>query len=309
MIDNSSLPPVEVANQALINQLKKLSEDLAGLGVRRQQKLDQLIESLQSAEEAIDTPSGYIVTGKYARELVEAYQLSPIERWATTSLRSAAPNTWERILRDSSDLAQARRQTDPRNWQYELHLTSRLLSSDLDAIWPNCAGTPDIRVSMDGQEIAIEAKRPAQEGSVDKNVSNAIDQLFRSTLRNEPNAVGLVAISLDLCLLGRFMKPANGKEPEIYQCPIGDNEEIVKPFLQICEQLIELPSMKTLKMNSRIAGVMFTACYPAWLRRPAAAPKLCVVNRTAFPIASSAENKELLWNLVHRLRTQSHGFE
>ena len=310
---DASTSAVDLSNETVIGQLRDLSQVLRGLGVDRQSKLDELIRNLDSASNSLKGGEAVQVTGKYARELVEAHQLLPIARWATTALRSAAPKTWQRILRDSTDLISAKEQTDPRNWQYELNLCSRMLHANLEASWPNLEKEPDIRLKVGNQPISVEAKRPAGENSVEKNVSKAIEQLFSGCLASEPETIGLVAVSLDLCLLHRLIRPIevepSGPAVDVYHYPAGDQpDDLAKPFSKLCNDLILLPKVKKLLDNPRIAGIMFTCCYPGVLRRPGKAPKLCVVNRTAFPFASTPENKALLWSLVSSLGSAEKPF-
>lgn len=310
---NQRTSAVDLSNETVICLLQDLSQVLCGLGVDRQSKLDELIRNLAAANNSLKDGERVQITGKYARELVEAHQLLPIAPWATTALRSAAPNTWQRILRDSTDLISAKEQTDPRNWQYELNLCSRMLHANLEASWPNVEKEPDIRLKVENQSIAVEAKRPAGENSVEKNVSKAIGQLFSGCLDREPGTVGLIALSLDLCLLHRLIRPIeiepNAPTVEVYHYPVGDQpDDLAEPFSKLCSEMILLPKVKKLRDNPRIAGIMFTCCYPGVLRRPGAAPKLCVVNRTAFPFASTPENKALLWSLVSSLGSAEKPF-
>lgn len=128
--------------------------------------------------------------------MIEAFEFYDIFRAFENERSEFLTPKLERALSGPFLPAEAtNKNSDGRNTMFELALAADLRLGGIDV----CVGEPDIKLTLDNQRFLIECKRPFREHSVRANVRGAADQLAIQ-LRNDPDAVGIIAISVSRVL-------------------------------------------------------------------------------------------------------------
>lgn len=206
---------------------------------------------------------------RYPRELAEANEFIQIHRYLENTWEIVPTGLWSRIMEEPADPF-VEKSNFPRSFQYELYLASLLHKAGIGATWSGSNSEPDCRFTFGGQSFLIEAKRPTSSVSVGNAIDLARKQLLKR-LRVERDAVGIVAISLNLALIQELRAQSVARSAEVL--PAGDRLGITKFGIEFIRDLMPeiTDSLNRLVGHDLLIGVFVTLDYPAIELKPEAA--------------------------------------
>lgn len=203
----------------ILATLENLDGWLTKLGIKpKTDRVHRAIEVVRQAQEGwrklheTGNPTKIGNIEDYYFGMIEAFEFCDIFR-AFENERSEflAPKLERALSGPSRPAVETNKNSDGRNMMFELALAADLRLGGADV----CIGEPDIKLTLDNQRFLVECKRPFREHSVHANVRGAADQLA-TQLRNDPDAAGIIAISLS-----RVLNPGT----KLFVAPSGEDRE------------------------------------------------------------------------------------
>jgi hypothetical protein len=184
----------------LLNRLEGFDQWLINMGLtpRPNDRIHEAFKVLHRAEQASRQGQQ---TGRYSNiqpqdwfAIVEALEAHDIFMAFQSGGTAALATELKRALRGPKlPIHETQKSRDGRNIWYQLALAADWKLGGASVF----VEEPDLRLTRDGITFLVACKRPANENSVDANIYDAVKQLHRNLKDSPPNAVGIVAISLN----------------------------------------------------------------------------------------------------------------